>query len=266
MGNTARKAIFFDIDGTISEKATGNIPESAVKAIRKARENGHLTFINSGRTLASIEEKYKDIGFHGYACGCGTTIFEGEKLIYKNEIPKEICLKVMRKARETQVTAVYEAEKEIYWDRELPTHPILGQLKELMGIVPVALPEDLSQCEITFDKFCIWLTEKADFDSFYQEISQYFNFIHIEEDMYEILPIGVSKATSIQRVMEYYDIALEDCIAIGDSLNDLQMLQFVPNSIAMGNAAEDILPYCAYQTDCVENDGLAKALKHYDII
>ena len=36
-----RKMIFFDIDGTISNEQTGEIPESAIRAIRKARENGH---------------------------------------------------------------------------------------------------------------------------------------------------------------------------------------------------------------------------------
>ena len=44
-----RKLIFFDIDGTIIPEDTGVIPESTKEAIKKAKENGHLVFINTGR-------------------------------------------------------------------------------------------------------------------------------------------------------------------------------------------------------------------------
>ena len=42
-------ALFFDIDGTILSEITHEIPESALVALRKAQENGHKTFINTGR-------------------------------------------------------------------------------------------------------------------------------------------------------------------------------------------------------------------------
>ena len=84
--------------------------------------------------------------------------------------------------------------------------------------------------------------------------------------MWEIVPKGCSKATGIQRLMDYYNVPLEDCYAVGDSTNDLSMLEFVPNSIAMGNSMKEILPYCAYQTADLEDDGIEKALKHYGII
>ncbi|MBQ7839545.1 MAG: HAD hydrolase family protein [Lachnospiraceae bacterium] len=37
-------------------------------------------------------------------------------------------------------------------------------------------------------------------------------------------------------------------IPIGDSNNDLEMLQTVPNAVAMGQCSPDILPFCDYQT------------------
>ena len=47
-----RKILFFDIDGTLLSHRTLQIPESAKRAIRKAKENGHLIFINTGRTIS----------------------------------------------------------------------------------------------------------------------------------------------------------------------------------------------------------------------
>ena len=45
-----KKVLFFDIDGTLLSHRTLTIPESAKRAVRKAKENGHLIFINTGRT------------------------------------------------------------------------------------------------------------------------------------------------------------------------------------------------------------------------
>lgn len=81
MENKDRKLVFFDIDGTLVDGPTHQIPQSAVEAIRKLRENGHLAFINTGRTLVSIEPRIREIGFDGLVCGCGTHIYyEGETL------------------------------------------------------------------------------------------------------------------------------------------------------------------------------------------
>lgn len=261
-----KKMIFFDIDGTISVEATGEIPESAVCAIRKARENGHLTFINTGRTLFLVEDKYKEIGFDGFVCGCGTAIYENGECIYKYEVSKELCHKVMQKARETRVTAVYESAEGIYFDRSLPKHEVLDTFERLLGVNMKFVPEVLEGGAVTFEKFCVWITEEADFETFYEAIKNDYDCIDRGGGMYEIMPIGASKALGIQKLMEHHQIPLENCYALGDSTNDLAMLQFVPNSIAMGNSMKEIVPYCAYQTANVEEDGLEKALKHFEII
>lgn len=45
--STNKKALFFDIDGTILSEVTGKIPESASAALQKAHDLGHLLFINT---------------------------------------------------------------------------------------------------------------------------------------------------------------------------------------------------------------------------
>lgn len=261
-----RKIIFFDIDGTISIEETGEIPQSAVNAIRKARENGHLAYINSGRTLFSIEEKYKQIGFDGYVCGCGTDIYEGNRNIYHHSISKETCMKIIEKARETKVTAVYESTKSVYYDPVVPKHEVVEALKNDKDSGWLTLSERMEDIDCVFDKFCVWVTSESDFASFIKAVEDSFEYADRGGGMYEFMPKGVSKATGIQFLLDFYGIPLENCFAIGDSTNDLAMLQYVPNSIAMGNAMKEILPYCSYQTASIEEDGLEKALKYYKII
>ena len=47
-------ALFFDIDDTLIGGLTGTIPESALEALKKVKEQGHEIFINTGRTICSL--------------------------------------------------------------------------------------------------------------------------------------------------------------------------------------------------------------------
>ncbi|MCM1271571.1 MAG: HAD hydrolase family protein, partial [Ruminococcus flavefaciens] len=82
---------------------------------------------------------------------------------------------------------------------------------------------------------------------------------------YENVPLGYSKATAIDIILKRLNIPIENAYAIGDSMNDLPMLQAVPNSIAMGNA-ETLYPYVSYITTPIEENGIANALKHFSLI
>ena len=50
-----KKAIFFDIDGTLWDDKQ-QIPDSTVEALRMLKENGHYLFLCSGRTRIFIPE------------------------------------------------------------------------------------------------------------------------------------------------------------------------------------------------------------------
>lgn len=69
-----RSALFFDIDGTLLSEKTKEIPASTVRALQKAKQEGHAVFINTGRTLCSVPVKIKRLAFDGLLCGCGTYI------------------------------------------------------------------------------------------------------------------------------------------------------------------------------------------------
>ena len=50
-----KKIAFFDIDGTLTSEIDGSIPQSAITAIRKARANGNLMFLNTGKDISKTQ-------------------------------------------------------------------------------------------------------------------------------------------------------------------------------------------------------------------
>jgi hydroxymethylpyrimidine pyrophosphatase-like HAD family hydrolase len=97
-------------------------------------------------------------------------------------------------------------------------------------------------------------------------MSEDFTCIQREGNFLEVVPHGFSKATGIRFLMEKYDIPLERIYAFGDSNNDLDMLRYVQNSIAMGVCTEEVAEAASYRTDTVEQDGIEKAMRHFGMI
>ena len=95
-------ALFFDIDGTILSEITHKIPESALEALHKAQENGHKTFINTGRTICSVPPMIKRISFDGFLCGCGTHLIYGEQVVFHHSIPYERGREIIKSMKELE--------------------------------------------------------------------------------------------------------------------------------------------------------------------
>ncbi len=82
------KIIFLDVDGTLVDYHN-RIPDSAVEAIRKARENGHLVYVCTGRSRAEMQPELWDIGLDGMIGGNGSYVEHQGQVIMHQLISKE---------------------------------------------------------------------------------------------------------------------------------------------------------------------------------
>lgn len=79
----------------------------------------------------------------------------------------------------------------------------------------------------------------------------------------EFTEAGVTKGTSLNQLIQTLGITREEVIAMGDSYNDLAMIEFAGLGVAMGNAPEDIKEIANYVTDTNMNDGVAKVVEKF---
>lgn len=77
---------------------------------------------------------------------------------------------------------------------------------------------------------------------------------------------GVNKAEAIQAVLAKYPCESLRSYAIGDSRNDIEMLNCVDVGIAMGDAPEDVKSVASWITSTVEEDGVCKAMGHFGLV
>ena len=72
---------------------------------------------------------------------------------------------------------------------------------------------------------------------------------------------GATKARVLKHLAEKLDINRDQIMALGDAANDLEMLQFVGQSVAMGNASDDIKSLSKYVTLTNDQAGVAYAIR-----
>ena len=126
-----KKVIFFDIDGTLITEDTQIIPESTILSLKKAKENGHLLFINTGRTYCSIPNKINDLKFDGYICGCGTQIHYNDNIILEKDINQNKCFEIATMLRKYNITGIFEGKNAIYFDDKKPLTKELVDIKKM---------------------------------------------------------------------------------------------------------------------------------------
>ena len=74
---------------------------------------------------------------------------------------------------------------------------------------------------------------------------------------------GINKGSGVKEMISHYQIPADYVWVFGDNYNDVQMLQAVKHSVAMGNAPDDVKKQTAYVTDSNNDDGIAKILNKY---
>ena len=260
-----KKIVFFDIDGTLNDEKNNIVPQSCIDALHKAHKNGHLLIVNTGRPISTIENMITSIGFDGYICGCGTYVQYQNEVIMHATLDEIIRKEVIRQIYKCHMQAVLEGEKGAFFSKGI-INPFVLMFKkryEEQGFVAQEFDEhDI----IDFDKMAIWYDENSDIDTFKKYLKQYFEIIQRDSDFIEVVPLGYSKATGIQCLIDYLGMNIDDCICIGDSTNDLPMLTYTKESVAMGNANPILFDKVTYITTSAENDGIQNALKHFKLI
>ncbi|MEK3888328.1 Cof-type HAD-IIB family hydrolase [Bacillus sp. FSL K6-3431] len=79
----------------------------------------------------------------------------------------------------------------------------------------------------------------------------------------EITFEGMTKAYGVRQICDFLGIDMDQVIAIGDSYNDLKLIEAVGLGVAMGNAEVELKGRANCMTDTNEQDGVAKAICRY---
>ena len=264
-----KKLIFFDIDGTLlTEGSSHYVPDSTAQALEMLKKNGHICIINTGRPYSALDNVIMSINVSGYICGCGTYIRLDNDVLLAHHLSSELCREIIHELCACKIEWLLEGENAIYYsDKEYHTqikYAVDGYLKDLPDKIHCIDENDCSN--VIFDKFCIAVTSESNLSRFRSHFSDKLTFIDRGNSFFEIVPNNYSKATGMKFLEEYLNIDHKNTYAVGDSSNDIPMLEYANTSILMGNAETSLHGYADYITDSVTENGIFNAFRHFELI
>lgn len=275
-----KRIIFLDIDGTLTEPGSNEPPESAVRAIEQARKLGHYVFLCTGRNYDMLSPLLK-YDFDGVVASSGGYIECGKKVIYDCPMTEQQKLAAMEVLEKNGVYRTVECMDGSYTDEGfkefLREHANEGsnsellrwreQIEKSLNILPMKeyrgqpvykivimspAPERLQEPEkVLGDEFAFCIQD-ADKHGFVNG---------------EIVNRQFDKGKAVVRVCEHLGIPLYHSVAVGDSMNDREMLETAGLSICMENGSSELKKLVDDICPSVRNGGIRYAfLKHHLIL
>ncbi|MBM7703388.1 Cof-type HAD-IIB family hydrolase [Metabacillus iocasae] len=251
-----RSVIFFDIDGTLLD-SNKKLPQSTKEAVRSLKEAGHEVAIATGRAPFMFEDLRKELDIHSFVSFNGQYVVLDGEVIYKNPLSTETLEELTQFSTEKNHPLVYMDHESMKSNIEKHSY-----IEDSIGTLKLSIPAPAHDPSYYVGReiyqtllFC----ENGEEET-YKENFEAFHFIRWHEFSTDILPAGGSKAKGIERMIEKLGFSKEQVYAFGDGLNDLEMLEYVGNGVAMGNAHDEVKNIANHVTKHVDEDGIHHGL------
>ncbi|WP_112180130.1 MULTISPECIES: Cof-type HAD-IIB family hydrolase [Paraliobacillus] len=265
-----RHLIALDLDGTLlTDKKV--ISERTKKIVLKAKEEGHIVVIATGRPHRASIDYYHELGLDTPMVNFnGALIHHPTDSKWKalhSPLPKRTALKIVQTCYDLEVNNIMaEVTDDVYLDRydeELMT--ILHTDREKNPIVIGSLKNELKEDPTSLlihprEDHIVALREQLDLD--HAEVIEHRKW-GAPWNVIEIVRKGMNKAVGLQRIAHYYNIPQANVIAFGDEDNDNEMIEYAGAGVAMGNAIDELKDLANHITATNEEDGIGEFLETY---
>ncbi len=228
------KYFFFDIDGTLTDKATGKVVDSAVEAIQKLKANGHFVAIATGRAYYKAKNMMDICQIDHMVSNGGAAITINRELIENSPLDHQKAVAICKEAESLGyglLIAIDDSIKVVMkndlfiqqmGERLEPTiYESMGDLdfEDLPAIykIYVAIPKEKERELTLFDSL-----------GHIRFQGDYLMYQHDQKDK------------GIKRILEIMNGKDEDVVVFGDDTNDFVMFKDEWFKVAMGNACEEL--------------------------
>ena len=258
------KLIATDMDGTLLD-AEGNLPKDLPQVLDALEERGVLFCVASGRQYASLFRQFESVADKiVFICENGALIMRGGKRLFLDAIePKYL-------------PAIIEAGRKMEY-----IYPVICRAD--VAIVEESAPEEfIRTTKLYYPNVRVVpdLMEHTHYDdvckvAFYDEgDAQQHELPLLERDMpkeltvtlsgyhwVDVMKPGVHKGRAMEALMAQMGITPDMCMAFGDYLNDVELLESVTHSYAMENAHPRLKEIAAHIAPSNEQSGVIAVIR-----
>lgn len=265
------KMIVLDLDGTLTNRNKEITPKTK-ETLMKAQEQGKIVVLASGRPTYGVMPLAEELHLEDY--GGYILSFNGgiimncktKEVVFSRQIPAEANGKIIDLAQEHNVSIL------TYENRTLLTNcpeDQYVQLESRINILKIiSMTTEKLKEHLTFSVPKFLMTDDGDYLAMVEPkvkaaLGKNFSVYRSDPFFLEILPKGIDKAQSLERLLAVIGVKREEMIACGDGYNDLTMIQYAGLGVAMGNGVLPVRKAADYITLTNEEDGVAHVVEKF---
>lgn len=263
------KIIALDLDGTLTNSEKVITPKTKA-ALIKFQEKGGKIILASGRPTMGIYPQAKVLHldkFGGYilAFNGGRVIdCKTDETMFQTEFPLKYIPEIMEVIKDYPVGInTYEGDK-IIVGNNLNDYT---KLEAKINAMDIKFVDDfVSYVNFDINK-CLLQGEPSEILKLEEILSKKYKgelgIFKSEAFFLEIVPNGIDKAASIDKLLKTIGIKTEECIACGDGFNDVSMIEYAGLGVAMSNAKDGVKAVADFITLSNDEDGIAYVLEKF---
>lgn len=269
------KLIFLDIDGTILSPGKSVSP-ATLAAIAAARAKGNRVFLSTGRTPTSLPEQIDPADFDGGIFSAGAVVKLGRETLLDRPMSKQLLTQITEALEALDLYYHYETEDGAFaCDR--PMMPLteaelarasseVRRVLELFSRFPRKSLADYRGQPVYKVSFRAKTVDQAEaLRRSLGESANVVSFANLTGDLPftsgEINDAAINKGEAMDLLCRRLNCGRSDCVAFGDSMNDLEIIRSAGTGVAMGNAEPGVKAAADLICESCDEDGVAKELK-----
>lgn len=279
------KLIASDLDGTLLNE-NGEVSLENANMIKKAMSKGIQFVVATGRSYTAALKPLEDVGITcPIICLNGANIYNLEKQLIKSvPMDLDISKKVLSVCRKENMyiefftnNGVYSVSQEYFLkvmvdilktaNPKITEEEIKETAKKRFQDENISIIDDYDQIltdkDITIYKILVFSLEEEKLSNVYETFKEEKNLAvtssgHIN---LEFNDPGAQKGIALEELVHSMGMNMSEVMALGDNLNDKDMLIRVGRGVAMGNAADEIIEICKFKTRSNIEHGVAYAIE-----
>ncbi len=266
------RLLAFDMDGTLLNSQKEIFPEDAA-AVNRALDAGKMVVLSTGHCMGELLRFLKGFPKLRYViCESGACVYdraEGVPIAFHTLPPAAVKALLDFAAANDVIPLVYMENQAVMNRKDIGRLPDVGMSHYAAHFRGNALPvedirETARQCGWKSGKICLYhrtLAERERSFAFAQTLDA--TPVLAESTSLEITPPHIDKGTGLEALCKQLGISLEDTIAVGDSGNDLCVLEKAGLGIAVGNAPDEVKAVCGAIVADNDHGGVREAIETY---